>query len=146
MRSDASELCVGSAASELITGTEAALPLEATSAIAARAAIARLAEWLTRRLVEEVQIAGVDGDRHLVAEVQLDVRRERRHEIRARADDALLVLGALGERLVDCGRLAADLAGIDLEVGHRLAAERLDELDACRDPRHPFVALGRVQV
>src|SRR5437762_6663921 len=129
MRCEASELCVGSAASDDRGGADAELPMEATSAIAAHAAIAHfhLAEWLTRRLVEEVQVAGVDRDRDRVSEVQLDVRRERCHEVRARADDAVLALGALGERLVDSGRLAPDLAGVDLEVGHRLAAERLDE-------------------
>src|SRR5438477_5453085 len=137
MRCDASELCVGTAASDATGGLAA--PLEPASAIAASAAIAQLAERLTRRFVEEMQVAGIDCDRHGVTEVQLDVRRERRHEVRARADDTLLVVGARGERFVDGDRLAANLTGVDLEVGHRLAAERLDELDVRRDPRHPLV-------
>src|SRR5947207_5698434 len=145
MRCDASELCVGRAASDVRGGLadRAAPP---TSAIAAQVAIAQpLAEGLTRRLVEEVQVLGVDRDPHRVAEAELDVGRERRDEVRARADDALLVLCGFRERLVDRRRLAADLAGVDPEVRHRLASQGFDELDARRDRRHALVPLCRTQ-
>ena len=73
-----------------------------------------------------MQIARVDRDPDLVTEPELDVGREGRDEVRTGADDALLVLGALGELLVDRVRLALDLACVHLEVRHRLAAEGLD--------------------
>ena len=58
------------------------LPADPTSAIAAPAAIAQLAKRSTRRFVEEMQTACVDRDGGVVAELQLDVRRERRNEVR----------------------------------------------------------------
>src|SRR5882757_5352219 len=112
MRCEASELCVGSAEREAIGIAAVELLADPTSAIAAVAAIAQLAKRSTRRFVEEVERACVDRDRDVVAELQLDVRRERRDKIRPGSDDALLVVGRGGERLVDYGRLAANLARV----------------------------------
>ena len=128
---------VGGPAAVLRTGEHA------TSAIAARAAIAQLAERRTR--LPRRRSAGSScrpRSATLVAEPQLDVRRERRDEVRARADDARLVR-RLASSLLDRDRLALDLAGVDLEVRHRLAAERLDELDARVDLRQVVAALRR---
>src|SRR5689334_5236290 len=134
MRCDASELCAGSCVNACscapVGGPPAADPPAATAAAIATPAISAavaLPKRRTRRFVEEVQVARVDRDRHVLAELQLDVRRERRDEVRARADDALLVLVARCERLVDGGmRFGPDLPRVHLEVRHRLAAERLD--------------------
>src|ERR671935_817807 len=91
----------------------------------------------TRRFVEEVEVLRLDRDRHLVAELQRDVRRERRDEVRPDADDG----GPVGarDRLFLLGRLALDAAGVDPEVRHGLAAERLDELDSRADRRQVAV-------
>src|SRR6478735_10744721 len=97
MRCDASDDCDGSCdrgASPAPVGGPASVRAPATpaSAIAASATVAQLAERIPTRLVEEVQVLRVDRDRHAVADAQLHVRRERCDEVRARADDARLVL------------------------------------------------------
>src|SRR2546430_17179953 len=97
MRCDASDDCVGScesAASDAPLGGPAddCAPAPPTSAIAASAATAELAKRSAALLIEEVQVLGVDRDRHAVAETQLHVRRERGDEVRPRPDDARLVL------------------------------------------------------
>src|SRR5438477_8436923 len=129
MRCDASDDCVGScesAASDAPLGGPAddCAPAPPTSAIAASAATAELAKRSAALLIEEVQVLGVDRDRHAVAETQLHVRRERGDEVRPRPDDARLVLA--GELVRVGGRLCLDLARVDLEVRHRLASECLD--------------------
>src|SRR5204863_7320661 len=122
--------CVGGCESERRTapvGGPAFEPALATpSPTAATAAIdtAALPKRRARRLIEEVQVLRVDRDGHLVAELQLHVRRERRDEVRARADDDSLRLRR--QHLLLLGLLRLDRARVDLEVRHRLAAERLD--------------------
>src|SRR5262245_12613978 len=59
------------------------------AASAARATASALPQRITRLLVEEVQPVPVDRDRNLVVDLQLDVRRERRDEVRPRADHAV---------------------------------------------------------
>src|ERR1700712_3879864 len=145
MRCDSSEECVGgaeSAARAAPVGGPPTLVAAAppTSAIAARAATAhQLTQRSATRLVEEVQVLCVDGDRYAVADLQLDVRWEGCDEIGARADDARLVL--VLELFLGRARLRLDLPCADLEVGHRLAAERLDELDVRGDLRQRVEAL-----
>src|SRR3954454_23902576 len=150
MRCDASELCDGgceSARSCAPVGGPAADPAYALpSASAAVAARAQLTKRRTRCFVEEVQVARVHSNAHVVAEPELHVRREGRDEVRPRADHALLVLVSCRERLVDCVRLALALARVDLEVRHRLAAERLDQLDARLDLRQVGPSLSRMKV
>src|SRR4051812_28776129 len=98
MRCDAREDCVGScesaASADRVGGpTDDCAPAPPASAIAARAAAAQpLAKRSAALLIEEVQVPGIDGDRHAVAQAKLHVRRERRDEVRPRADDAGLVL------------------------------------------------------
>src|SRR5438270_667458 len=141
MRCDASDDCVGSAESAATgTGGEAA-DAAPTSAIAQ--AIAQLAKRSATRLVEEVQILRVDRDRDTVAELQLDVRRERGDQVRTGPDDARRVL--VLELLFGAAEVGLELARVDLEVRHRLAAERLDELDVRDDLRQVVEALGVVQ-
>src|SRR6478672_4158201 len=123
MRCEASELCVGSCDSAAIGGATFELPADPTSASAATAAIALLAKRSTRGFVEETKPAGVDSDRGVVSEPKLDVGRERRNEVRPRTDDAVLIVGSGCQRVVDRGRFAADMASVDFEVGHRVAAE-----------------------
>src|SRR6476661_5669059 len=124
MRWDASELCNGGADREVsiapVGGPPSLVPapLPATSAIAARAAIAQaLPQRSAGRLIEEVQVLRVDRDGHVVAELQLDVRRERRDEVRACTDDAGCVRGSL--LLLLDGDLRLDLPGVHAEVRHR---------------------------
>src|ERR1700749_4963228 len=128
MRCDARLLCNGgceSAARTAPPGAPEDFPPEAplaTSAIAANAAIAHpLTQRSARSLIKEVQVLGVDGDRDVVAELQVHVRRERCDEVRSRADDGLL---ALAQELLLLGvQLGLDLARVDVEVPHRLAAD-----------------------
>src|SRR5438045_2999756 len=145
MRWEASELCVGSC-DRLAGSPGGADPADPASVVAASAAATPLAKRRTGRFVEEVERLRVDGDRHLVSEPELNVWRERGDQVRPRPDHALLVLGGFGERLVDSGCLTPDLTRVDLEVRHRLAAERLDELDACPERRQALVPLPRVEV
>src|SRR5438874_3742400 len=150
MRCEASEDCVGRTESACRTapvGDTSTLvaPAPPTSAIAASAAIApRLTQRSARCLIEEVQVLRVDGDRDAVADVQLHVRREGGDEIRTGADDARLVLAL--ERLLGRGGLGPELARLHLEVRHRLAAERLDELNVRDDLRHALVVPRGMQV
>src|SRR3954469_8408815 len=101
-------------------------PAAATKTTSAVAAATALPKRSTRSFVEEVEVLGVDRDRHLVAQLELNMRRERRDEVRPCADDGLLAPAL--ERLLLLGHLALQRASVDLEVGHRLAAEGLDEL------------------
>src|SRR3954465_10418932 len=119
MRCDASDDCVGncdSAASAAPVGGLADVRAPATppSATAATAAITQLTERSATLFVEEVEVLRIDCDRHEVAELQLDVRRERGHEVRTRADDARRVLTRELVRVGD--RLRLDLARVHLEV------------------------------
>ena len=86
MRCEASELEVGSCASPASPDACDAPEADASQARAAPSAIAVIAaialpQRSTSGFVEEVQLARVDGDRDLVAEPNLDVRRVRRHEV-----------------------------------------------------------------
>ncbi len=130
--SDESAPGCASAASAAPDGGPAALvPAEpavartAASTATAKAAVA-LAERLTRVRVEEVQPADVDGDGNVRLEAEHDVRRELRDEVRPRTDRAL------GDALLDllADLHVADRPCLDPEVGDRLGAERLDEIDA----------------
>src|SRR3954451_14327083 len=141
MRCDASELWPGScdrAARAAPLGGPAALPAPAppTSATApTTSATATTAPKLAKRsaggLIEEMEVLRLDGDRDLVAELQVHVGWERCDEVRPRADDGLG--GVALEHLLLLGDLALDVPSVDLEVGHRLAAERLDQLDGRPD-------------
>src|SRR5881275_2739682 len=91
--SDASTAPVGGPADELANAA-------AASAAATTPTAAALAERKPTVLVEEVQVLGVDRERHCVAELQLDVGRKRCDEVRARADDRAL---ALARELLDLG-------------------------------------------
>src|SRR6476646_197135 len=151
MRCEARLLCAGSresAARAAPVGGPAVeraweTPKNAAAASAAAARIA-LAKRLTVGLAEEVQVLRVDGHADLVAELQVDVRRERGDEIRARAHDGLL---ALARELLLLGRLLRlDVARVDMEVGHRLAAERLDQIDPSVDLRQVVPPLRRMEV
>src|SRR5260221_14135196 len=120
MRCDASDDCVGSTESDCNTaplGDTSAVdaPTPPTSAIAAIAAIAHaLTQRSTRSFVKEVQVLRIDCDLHAVAELQLDVWRERRKEGRPRADDACCVL--VLELFLRRARLRLYLPRVDLEV------------------------------
>src|SRR5581483_11538583 len=120
MRCEARLDCAGSCASAVRAPPPGGGPAEAPSSATSASARA-LAQRRTGRLVEEVQVLRVDGDGHLVPELQLHVRRERRDEVRARADDRLAALAR--EHLLLLGLLGLDVARIDAEVRHRLAAE-----------------------
>ena len=65
--------------------------------------------------------------------LSIDVRRERGDEVRPGPDDGLAALAL--EHLLLVGGLALQAARVHLEVRHRLAAERLDELHARVDLR-----------
>src|SRR5215208_5076721 len=123
---------MGGRASRARSSPDGAPPLPPPQPAATAAATAsrktRLTQRLTCAFVEEVDLRDVDRDRDVVRDPQLDVRWELGDEIRARADDASFVVGRRGERLVDDDGIAPDRAVVDLEVGHRLGAERLDEL------------------
>jgi hypothetical protein len=91
-----------------------------------------------------VEVLRVDSDRHHITELQLDVRRERRDEVRPRADDGFGGI-ALEDRLL-LGDLALDVPRVDLEVRHRLTAERLDELDLRPDLRQVVASLRGMEI
>src|SRR5438105_1088632 len=93
------------------------------SAIAASAAA--LPKRLTGLAVEEVHARDVDGDRDLLGQAQGRVSRELGDEVRPRGDDALCARRCLRDLLV---LPLADGKRVDLEIDHRFAAERLDEL------------------
>src|SRR3954453_8173548 len=113
-----------SAARAAAVGGPAVEPANALpSAIVASATTAQLTQRSATRLVEEVQVVGVDGDGPAVAELQLHVRRERRDEVRPGPDDACLV--AALQLFLRCRRLGGDLARIHLEVRHPLAPQPL---------------------
>src|SRR5262245_47711366 len=136
MRWDARELGAPGLARAAISASEggapgAALPLPAIKTPSAIAAAIALPKWRTRRLVEEVHVPGVDRDRDVGAELKLDVRREGRDQVRPGADHRLLRVGL--ERFLLVAGLALQASGLDLEIRHRLAAQRLDELDPRRD-------------
>src|SRR5690349_15344188 len=151
MRCEARLLCAGGWESAVKTAPAGGPAVERASetpknAAAASAAAARnaLAKRLTVGLIEEVQVLRVDGHADLVAELQVDVRRERRHEVRPRADDGLLALA--GQLLLLGCLLGLDVPRVDVEVRHRLAAERLDEIDARVDLRQVVTSLRGVEI
>src|SRR5664279_5760806 len=118
MRWDASELCVGGCESALRTrpvGGPATVvaPAPLTSAIATAIA-PQLTKRSAGRLVKEMQVFRVDGDRHFVAECEVNVRRERRDEVRARADDRL-GRSLAREHLLFLGGLALQVPRVDPE-------------------------------
>src|SRR6266446_3196629 len=91
MRCEASDDCVGktdNCSSAFPVGGEPAVsaPPGPTSAIAAAIAQA-LAQRSTRSFIKEMEVLGIDGNLHAVAELELDVGRERCDEVRPRADD-----------------------------------------------------------
>src|SRR5436190_3394495 len=98
--------------------------LALAAAATASATTTALAKRRTGRFVEEVDLPRVDRDRDVAVQLQLYVRRELGDDIRPRPDDALLVLGAGRELLVDRDRLRRERIVVDLEVRHRLGAER----------------------
>src|SRR4051794_36275955 len=116
MRCEASVDCSGGCESDARTAPGGAPADDVAKAAAASTAATTpkttaLAERKPTVLVEEVQVLGVDGERYVVAELQLDVRRERRDEVRARADDGAL---ALARELLDLGvELGLDLPRVD---------------------------------
>src|SRR3954467_7643689 len=119
MRCEARLDCVGGADSACRTtptggpATEAPPTPLATSAIAAPATAQALPKRIATRLIEEVQVLRVDRHRHLVAELELDVRRERRDEVRPRADHRLF--GIRREDFLLLGLLGLDRARVDPE-------------------------------
>src|SRR5262245_56163218 len=143
MRCEASELGAPGLARAAISASDggavgAAAPpvIETPSAIAQATA---LPKRRTRCLVEEVEVPGVDPDRDVRAELELDVRREGRDQVRTGADHRFLRLRL--ECLLLLARLALEAPSVDLEVGHGLPAQRLDELDARSDGRQLVLAL-----
>src|SRR3954451_21810780 len=101
MRCDASELCDGgceSARSGAPVGGPAADPAYALpSASAAVAARAQLTKRRTRCFVEEVQVARVHSNPHVVAEPELHGRRKARYEVGRLAVPSLLALNSSRE-------------------------------------------------
>src|SRR5436190_20344217 len=150
MRWLASDDCAGSPESAASAAPEGGPASTRPDAVAAKsttpasAAIAQLAERSPTCLVEEMQILRVDRDRHDLPQLELDVRRERRDEVRTLSDDGLRVLGR--EHLLLFGLVGLDPARVDMEVGHRLAAERLDQVDARLDLRQVVAPLRRIEV
>src|SRR2546429_245939 len=101
MRCDARLLCSGACDSAARTAPVGGPALDRPSeppttpneaAAAAAAAMTVLAERVPGRFIEEVQVLRVDGHTDLVAELECHVRRERRDEVGAGADDGLLGL------------------------------------------------------
>src|SRR5436305_3113207 len=142
MRCEASESCAGHAASAA-GEPPPECAVAATTPPSAASAASALPKRRTGGFVEEVQVLGVDCDRDFVAELQLDMRRERRDEVRPRADDGLVVVR---EDLFLFGGFGLDVARLHVEVRHRLAAERLDQFDARPDLRKIVATLRRVEV
>src|SRR5579859_7868956 len=116
---------------------------DATSSSAAPSASAALAQRLTGLAVEEVHARDVDGDRDTLGEPEDGVRRALRDEMWPGGDDAALACGRLAERLV---LALPDRERIDLEIDHRRASERLDELDLRLDRRQARALVHRVEV
>src|SRR5690348_18453714 len=126
MRSFASEESGAGTASDARLGPDRCAPAAAATrtSVAARTSAA-LAERRTGLAVEEVHARNVDGDGHLIGEAKDRVGRELGDEVGPRGDDALCARRRFRDFLV---LALANRERVDLEIDHRLAPERLDEL------------------
>src|SRR5581483_5305079 len=135
MRSEA-RLLGGGAAARAPTvpagGGAGPVPAVAPGTASASAATSALAQRRTGLAIEEVELRDVDRDPQALAEPERRVRRKGADQVRLR-DPA--VRTRIDDRIVLHSPLAPHGARVDVEVRHRLRAERLDELDLRADRR-----------